>query len=412
MKYGLIGEKLSHSFSASIHGMLGSYDYELCEISKEDFPRFMKERSFLAINVTIPYKIDVIPYLDFMDEASREIGSVNTVVNKNGKLYGYNTDFFGMKSLIEKLGVSVAGKKCAILGTGGTSRTAKAVLKALSAGEILLVGREKRAGVITYGELYELHSDTEIFINTTPLGMFPSVEGTPIDISKFKGARAVIDAVYNPMKTRLIRDASRLGIAAEGGLYMLVCQGVRASEIFFDKKYPLDTFDTVYKKIKASRENIILTGMPASGKSTVGRLISDELSRAFYDTDTLIEEKTGEKIPDIFKKYGEEYFRNIESEVIAEISKGTSLVIATGGGAILRLKNVDALSQNGRIYFIDRPLELLLPTEDRPLSKTKEDIEKRYSERYDTYLKCADVRISAEGAPSEVAEKIYKDICL
>ncbi len=409
MKYGCIGEHLRHSFSKEIHNSLADYEYELKEIPQNKLCEFMTKRDFEAINVTIPYKEAVIPYLYYIDENAKEIGAVNTIVNKDGKLYGYNTDFYGMSMLIAHAGLDLHGKKVAILGTGGTSKTAKAVAKSLLAKEVITVSRNKKDETVTYEELYEKHSDADIIINTTPLGMFPDSFAKPVDIAKFTKLSGVIDAVYNPLKTGLICDAKKKGIIAEGGLYMLVAQAVRASEIFLDKTYDGKVPGLVFDKIKKSKENIVLIGMPSSGKSTVGKEIAKRLGRTFIDTDMLIEEKMGISISEIFGEMGEEKFRSIESEVIKEISEYTGVVIATGGGAILKEENISALSQNGRIYFLDRPLKLLLPTSDRPLTSTKEALLKKYNERYSIYERSADVKIDASGDVSTVSNAVTGD---
>ena len=409
MEYGLIGEKLGHSFSVEIHNMIADYNYELCELDRADFDLFMKNKNFKAINVTIPYKIEVIPYLDFLDEAAKEIGAVNVIVNKDQRLFGYNSDFFGMKAMLEKTGVNLKGKKCVILGTGGTSKTAVAVLRSIGAGRITVVGRTAKKESVTYDELYRDYTDAEFFINTTPLGMYPKNEDAPIDLSKFPKVIAVADAVYNPLRTKFLRQAEGLLIPFSSGLYMLVAQAVKASEIFLDRSYGEGIIDEIYARISSDKENIVLTGMPSSGKSTVGKILAERLGRRFLDTDSLIEENENSKIQDIFKKNGEGYFRELEREVIAKASMESGLVISTGGGAILNRKNVDALKQNGRIYFLDRPLEKLIPTEDRPLSKDREAIEKRYAERYDVYLDTADVRIDADASPEAVADMICNE---
>lgn len=409
MKYGLIGEKLGHSFSKVIHEMLSDNLYELCEIPKDELDAFMKSGDFAGINVTIPYKESVIPYLDEIDEETKKIGAVNAIVNRDGRLVGYNTDFYGMRMLIAHAGISVCGKKAAILGSGGTSRTARAVLDFLGAGEILRVSRSGRDGSITYEELYDEHSDIEIIVNTTPLGMFPNTSDVAVDISKFDRLCGVIDAVYNPLRSRLVLKAIEKGIAAEGGLYMLVAQAVRASEIFLDKKYSEDTANKIYCKIKGDKENIVLIGMPASGKSTVGKIIAEKLGRKLVDTDDIITERIGISIKDFFEQKGETAFREIESTVISEISKENSLVIATGGGAVLNGENVSSLKKNGRLYFIDRPLENLIPTDSRPLSSTREAIEKRYEERYGIYSSVCDVKINADCDAVDVAEKILEN---
>ena len=409
MKYGLIGEHLKHSFSKEIHQSLGGYDYEIKEISKSDFDKFMTVRDFLAINVTIPYKEQVIPYLHFIDEHAKEIGAVNTIVNRGGLLYGYNTDFYGMNMLISHAGVDLVGKKVAILGTGGTSKTAKAVATSLSAKEIITVSRKIGDGIITYDELNSQHSDTEIIINTTPVGMYPDIYKKPIDIKKFPNLSGVIDAVYNPLQTTLVQDAREIGIPAEGGLYMLIAQGVRASEIFLGKEYERKTLDALYKKIKSNKENIVLIGMPSSGKSTVGKLVALNLGRSLIDTDLYIEKNEETSVPDIINTMGEKRFREIESNAVFEISKSTGVVIATGGGVPLNQENIKALSKNGKIYFIDRPLNSLIPTGDRPLTSTPEALERKFKERYDIYKSSADVRIDADCEVLEVLEKIMGD---
>ena len=407
MKYGLIAEHLGHSFSKIIHAMLADYDYELCELTPDEFDGFMTAREFSAINVTIPYKQAVIPYLDFVSEQARLIGAVNTIVNKNGKLYGYNTDFFGMTALIKRIGVDLNGKKVLVLGTGGTSKTSLAVAKSLGAKEIVVVSRSQRDGVIAYGEAYESHTDADVIINTTPSGMFPNIDSKPIDVSKFPRLRGVVDAVYNPLRTQLVSDALERGIAAEGGLYMLVAQAVEACEIFLDKKLPEDSIDRVYAKIAADKENIVLVGMPGCGKSTIGKLIAERTGRAFYDLDTEIVNYAGRQIPEIFSTDGEAAFRDIEAQVLQEKLAGLGgAVIATGGGAILREKNVKNLKLNGRLYFLNRPLEQLLPTADRPTASSKEAIEKRYSERLPIYKRVADVELLTDG----IAEHATRDI--
>lgn len=406
MKYGCIGEVLKHSFSKEVHNALCDYDYEIKEIERDALCEFAEKKDFKAINVTIPYKELIMPYLDYIDEHAKEIGAVNTVVNRDGQLFGYNTDFYGLSMLIKHAGVEIANKKVAILGSGGTSKTSYAVTRALGAREIIRVSREGKEGAATYEEFYEKHNDTEVIINTTPVGMFPNIYALPIDISRFDKLSGVIDAVYNPLRTKLISEAKERHIAAEGGLYMLIAQGVRASEIFTDTKYGSDATERVYKKILCDKENAVLIGMPASGKSTIGAIVAEKLGRRFIDTDTLIEEKANMAISEIFEKFGEEKFRDLESEVISECAKMTSVVIATGGGAILRKENRDALKMNGRLFFIDRPLKDLIPTENRPLAKDREAIEARYRERYDIYTSVADERIDASQSPEKTAEGI------
>ena len=411
MKYGLIGEKLGHSFSKEIHALLGDYEYELFEIPRDKLDEFMKQRDFIGINVTIPYKEAVIPYLDWIHDPAKEIGAVNTIINYAGKLYGYNTDYDGMSELIFHAGIEVKGKKAAILGSGGTSKTAHVVLKSLGAGEVLNVSRSEKDGAITYDDLYEKHNDVEIIVNTTPVGMYPKIFDCPVDISKFKRIAGVIDAVYNPINTTLVNEAKARGIKAEGGLYMLVAQAAFASELFLNENGNTSPYfiNKFYNEIKRRKENIVLIGMPACGKSTVGKILAKNTGRMLVDTDELIVKKAGMEITEIFRQYGEDKFRDIESEVIAEISGNGSLIIATGGGAILRDKNVRLLKKNGRLYFIDRPLDALVPTDSRPLSSDRAAIEKRYEERYGIYSSVCDEKIDADCDAETVAEKILEN---
>lgn len=409
MEYGCIGEHLSHSFSKEIHNALADYDYKIQEIARNDLDAFLKNADFKAINVTIPYKQDVIPYLDWISPEAETINAVNTIVNRDGKLYGYNTDFYGLKALIERENVSLKDKKVAILGSGGTSNTAFAVAKAMGAQAIRKVSRSEKDGYITYAQLYNDFSDCEIIINTTPCGMFPKIGVSPVDLSALPGVEGVFDAVYNPLKSKLICDARARGIIATGGLFMLVAQAAYAVEKFINKPVETEEIEKIYKNLYKQKMNIVLIGMPASGKTTVGNLLAKDVSKIFKDTDDLIVEKENQKIPDIFSQKGEPYFRNSEKQTIADISLENSLVISTGGGAVLNSENMDFLKENGRIYFIDRPLELLVTTSDRPLSSNRQDLEKRYNERYELYLKSADVHIDGAGTVEQVADRIKDD---
>ena len=410
MRYGLLGEKLGHSFSKDIHNSLGEYSYDLIEVRRDKLEEFIQKREFCGLNVTIPYKEVVIPYLDGIDEMAKAIGAVNTIVNRDGRLYGYNTDFYGMEMLFSHAKIDPADKVVAILGSGGTSKTAEAVVRHLGARETVKVSRGRKDGAIGYDELYERADEVDIIVNTTPLGMFPNTDGCAIDWSKFKNVSGVIDAVYNPLRTRLIIEAEKRGIRAEGGLYMLVAQAVRASEIFTNTKYEERTTEKVYRRILREKENIVLIGMPASGKSTIGRILEKKLGKKVLDSDKIIERNAKKSIPDIFRDEGEATFRNMEAEVIAKLSDECGIIISTGGGSILREKSVDNLKKNGRLYFIDRPLPQLIPTKSRPLASTAEDIEKRFNERYGIYSSAADVRIDANGSAPMAADKIIKDL--
>lgn len=409
MTYGLIARKLGHSFSKIVHNMLFDYDYELLELEPEQVEGFMLKKEFKAINVTIPYKETVIPYLDFISDTAKSIGSVNTIVNKNGKLYGYNTDFFGMTSLIEKAGIDFKGKNVLILGSGGTCKTSVAVARHLGCKNLDIVSRNGGGGKISYKQAQE-KKDTEIIINTTPCGMFPDTCESPIDIDAFNKLEAVIDAIYNPLCSQLVCKAKQRGINATGGLYMLIAQAALAAEKFIDITVPKSEIDRVYKGILSQKQNIVLIGMPASGKSSVGKILSEKLNMPFIDTDSLIEKQQGCTISQIFEKHGEAVFRSIESDVIKQVSVRQGCIIATGGGAILRQENVMALKQNGVLYFLDRDLCLLAATSDRPLSSNRAALEARYNERYDKYLACCDYKICSNSTPADAANDIERSL--
>ena len=408
MEFGLIGEKLGHSFSREIHKSLRGYDYELRELRPDEVREFFAKREFRGINVTIPYKETVIPYLDEIDEAAREIGAVNTVVNREGKLFGYNTDYTGMRDLILREGIDPAGKKVLVLGSGGTSKTAMTVAKSLGAETVLRVSRTKRDNCITYIEAREFHADAQIIINATPVGMYPNGDACPIDIEAFPKLTGVVDAIYNPLRTKLVLAAQARGIKAAGGLYMLVGQAAAAAEHFTGEKgNPADT-ERVYRELLLQKENLILTGMPGVGKTTIGKILAKRLGRDFVDCDDVIKEKAGCDIPTIFATQGEKAFRDLETEVIRELSATGGKVIAPGGGAVLRAENVASLRANGRIIFLDRPLSSITATEGRPLSANREALEARYRERYPIYCTACDAHVETDGTVGETADAVLK----
>ena len=409
MEYGCIGEKLSHSFSKLIHAELFDYDYTLCEIARERLDEFMKARAFRAINVTIPYKESVIPYLDYIDPAAEKIGAVNTVVNSDGRLYGYNTDFLGMKEMFRFEGISLTGKKVLVLGSGGTSKTAFCVAEDGGCRNVLRVSRSGRDGCITYEEAVSLHADAEVIINTTPSGMFPNIGESAISLESFGNLCGVADAVYNPLRSQLVCDAKKRGIPAAGGLYMLVAQAAFAAEKFTGLRVENEKIIATYKKLFRQKENIVLTGMPGCGKSTLGRAAAERLGMDFLDTDEEIVKRAGKTIPEIFAAEGERGFRTLESEVIADAAAKQHTVIATGGGAVLCERNIDLMRENGRIYFIDRPLEFLEIGKGRPLSQDKKALKKRYDERYSLYCQRCDRRIVPSQDKEENVGMIVKD---
>lgn len=408
MEYGLIGEHLPHSFSKIIHDKIGLYEYELKEIAKDQLDAFMTARAFKGINVTIPYKQAVIPYLDEISERAEKIGAVNTIVNRNGKLIGDNTDFGGMEALFQKTGIRAAGKKVLVLGSGGTSRTALAVADSLGAAAIYRVSRSGRDGALTYEEAYESHSDAEIIINTTPCGMFPEIYDRPLDPDRFPHLSGVIDAIYNPLSTQLVLQAREQGARASGGLYMLVAQAVLAAGIFTGKEMPANQTDRIYGQLLRKKQNIVLIGMPGSGKTTVGKVLAKRLHRQLIDSDKVIVQEQAVTIPEIFAEKGESGFREIESGVIRRIAMETGCVIATGGGAILRKENLQALKANGVLVFLDREMQAIVPTDNRPLSDSEEKLKKLYEVRYPIYTAAADVHIKVTGNVYNAAD----DICL
>ena len=409
MKYGVIGEHLKHSFSKEIHERIAGYTYDICEVEPHRVGDLMTEAEFCGINVTIPYKQTVIPYLHEISDKAKRIGAVNTVVNKEGKLYGYNTDYMGMRALILRNGIDLRGKKALIMGNGGTAKTGHCVLLDLGVSEIIHVGREGEGADVLYEDVAKLHFDADFILNTTPVGMYPANDGKIIDVSNFPNLIGLIDVVYNPLRTNIVLDARKAGIPAESGLYMLVSQAVYASELFTGKEYPTKVQDSVFKEILRQKENIVLIGMPSSGKTTVGKYLADITGKEFIDTDDEIIKIIGTDIPTYFKEKGESAFRDAESRVIADISKKNGLVISTGGGAILRSDNVRHLRQNGRVYFLNRSIELLTPTASRPLSSDIEALKCRFEERYDKYIASADVEIRADGTVKEVADAIREE---
>lgn len=406
MEYGCIGEHLPHSFSKEIHERIEDYDYCLKELTPDEVGPFLQERKFKSINVTIPYKQTVIPYLDEISETAKAIGAVNTIVNRDGKLYGYNTDFGGMQALIQRMNFNFAGKKVVILGTGGTSKTAFAVAESFGAAQIIKASRSGKAGALSYPDIYKYHSDADFLINTTPCGMFPNSEEIPVDLEKFSGLQGVLDVIYNPLRSCLVLKAQKMGIPARGGLYMLVAQAVLAAELFTGKTYAPDLIDKIYHDIHPRKQNIVLVGMPCCGKSTISKILADDLGMGWIDTDDVVVEKTGMQISDIFGRYGEDYFRARETDVIRELASMNGCVIATGGGTILRQENIEALHRNGRVYFVDRPLEQLIPTMDRPLCDSEEKVHRIYAQRYERYCCVADVVVSSKGDARKVADKI------
>ena len=390
MRYGLIGEKLGHSFSKDIHERIADYTFDLIPLSKEEFKEFMEKKEFAAINVTIPYKKDVIPYLDEMDEHAKAIGAVNTIVNQNGKLKGYNTDFTGFLYMVKKHNVHMEGKKVLIIGNGGASAAIQAVVRHEKAGQLVIVDVVTGNGAISYDEMFSSHLDAEIIINTSPIGMYPRIGNAPIDISMFHKCEAVMDVIYNPILTRLCFEAQEMDIKRVNGLEMLIAQAKQSVEFFLDKKIDDQIIDDIYQDMLKERCNIVLIGMPSAGKTTIGKMLEDRMQKEFIDLDDVIIEKAGKSIPEIFEESGEAGFRAIETEAAIEVSKLNNKIIATGGGTIKHKVNMDYLRQNGITIFIDRDVDKLISSDpNRPLSKSSDALQKMHAERLPLYQKYA-----------------------
>ena len=399
----LLGEHLSHTFSPRIHSLLADYSYGIMEVQKENIKSFITSGQFNFLNVTIPYKKEVIPYLSALSEEAKKIGAVNTVKRtSDGRLVGYNTDYYGFDYTLKKSGISVKGAKVLVLGSGGASVTVKAVLEDSGANQIITVSR---SGEDNYENISK-HKDADIIVNTTPVGMYPNNGKKPIELSIFNNCRGVIDIIYNPLKTALLLDAEKLGIKNIGGLSMLVAQAKRAAEIFTDTKIDDTKIEEIVNIISFEMSNIILVGMPGCGKSTVGNVLAKISSKTFVDCDEEFKKKFGISPAEAIETLGEEKFRQMEHEVTLEIGKLTGCVIATGGGVVTRKENYDPLHQNGKIFFIERPIELLA-IDGRPLSQNR-GTKELYSERLPLYLEFSD-RI-VENQDAEIAAKIIIEI--
>ena len=400
MKCGLLGRKLGHSYSPQIHGFLGDYSYALFEKEPEELASFLREGDFTGINVTIPYKKDVIPYLDELSPTARKMGSVNTVVRRaDGTLFGHNTDYFGFVSLVKHSGIAVSGKKVLVLGSGGTSNMAVTALKDLGAVPIVI----SRSGENNYGNLH-LHADASVIVNATPVGMFPNTGVSPIDLKQFPHLEGVLDVIYNPAKTRLLLEAEALGIPHENGLWMLVAQAKEASEYFTGNTLSDDCIGKIHRTLSHQMKNIAVIGMPGCGKTTVGSLLAQRLGRKLADADEKIVELAGKTIPEIFAQDGEDAFRQWETTALEALGKQSGLVIATGGGCVTRQRNYPLLHQNGYIVWLERDLTLL-PTDGRPLSQSTR-LSDMYAVRKPLYEAFADIRVENAGSPEETINAI------
>lgn len=400
MRCGLLGRKLGHSYSPQIHSHLGNYSYELFEKTPEEMGEFLLKGDYSGLNVTIPYKKEVIPYCDELSPRAAKLGAVNTIVRRpDGTLIGHNTDYFGFQSMLLRTGLKVAEKKVLVLGSGGASATAVCVLEEMGANTVVI----SRSGKNNY-ENIAMHHDASVIVNTTPVGMYPNTGTSPVDLSMFPSLEGVLDIVYNPARTQLLLDAEKRGLITENGLWMLVAQAKESAEWFTGTKINDDVIIHIHALLQKQMENIILIGMPGCGKSTIGKQLAEHQNKHFCDADVETINRAGISIPEIFEKYGEDGFRKLETDVLRDLGKESGLVIATGGGCVTQSENYDLLHQNGSILWIQRDLDLL-PTEGRPLSH-KGKLEEMYKIRKPLYELFADYSIENNGEIDEVVSKI------
>lgn len=405
LKCGLLGEKLGHSYSPQIHSMLADYEYKLFEKSPEELEAFLKSGEFDGLNVTIPYKKAVMPYCAELSPTAAQIGSVNTIVRRSdGSLYGDNTDAFGFENLIVHNGIEVKGKKALVLGTGGASVTAQAVLKNLGASEVVVISRR---GEDNYENIAK-HADAEIIANTTPVGMYPNNGKAAVDLTQFPKLSGVLDVVYNPARTALLLQAERLGIPCAGGLYMLVSQAKRSCELFTGKSIPDSEIDRIERVLSHQMQNIVIIGMPGSGKTTVSTMLAEKLGRKILDTDTMVAEKAGVTIPEIFAAQGEAGFRRLETEATAEVGKLSGNIISTGGGVVTVAENYELLHQNGVIVWIERDTNKLA-RDGRPISLSS-DLNELYAARLPLYDRFADIKADNNGDINDTVNAIMEMI--
>lgn len=395
MQCGLLGRKLGHSYSPQIHARLADYRYDLFEKEPEELEGFLKSGSFTGLNVTIPYKKDVIPFLDELSPQARRLGAVNTIVRRaDGSLIGHNTDYFGFCSMVKKSGLAVSGKKVLVLGSGGASNTAVAALQELGANVIII----SRSGENNYDNLH-LHSDAAVIVNTTPVGMYPNTGVSPIDLDRFPNLEGVLDVVYNPARTQILLDAEKRGLITMNGLWMLVAQAKESAEWFAGISIPDSRIAEIHAALRFQMENIILIGMPGGGKSTVGHALARRTGKKIVDADEVLEARVGRKITDIIPNDGEAVFRQMETDTLAELGRQSGLIIATGGGCITQERNYPLLHQNGTIYWLVRDPDKL-PTDGRPLSQIGK-LKDMFAVRKPMYERFADVVVSNDGTLEE-----------
>lgn len=409
MRRGLIGEHLGHSYSQRIHETLGGYPYELIEVAPQDLDAWMKNKDFAALNVTIPYKKAVIPYLEELDERARRIGAVNTIVNDHGRLIGKNTDYYGCRFMLEQAGIEIQGRKVILLGNGGAAQAVQAVLEDLGAAAIVKVKRNPSPETLTYEEAYRDHSGAQVIVNTSPVGMFPAQEGIPVELDRFPQLESVADVIYNPHRTRLIVEAQKRGCRTATGLSMLTAQAAEAIEAFIGKPVAPESILRMTAELAREKMNLVLIGMPGCGKSTIARKLAEISGRPAVDIDQRIVERIGMPIRDFFAQQGEARFRQIEAEILAEVALQTGQIIATGGGIVKDWENVRRLRQSGKVYFLDRSLDQLETDPSRPLSSSREALRQLYDQRIDLYRAACDQQIENNGSADQTARRLWQD---
>ena len=402
MRCGLLGKKLGHSYSPQIHSYLGNYSYHLFEKAPDELAEFLRSGDFSGLNVTIPYKKDVLPYCNALSDRAEALGAVNTIVRQeDGSLIGHNTDFFGFHSMLLRSGIHVADKKVLVLGSGGASATVVAVLRQMKANVIII----SRSGENNYQNLH-LHTDASVIVNTTPVGMYPNVGISPLNLDLFPNLEGVLDVVYNPARTQLLMDAEKRGIPTQNGLWMLVAQAKESAEWFTGQQISDECIANIHGILRRQMENIVLIGMPGCGKSTLGKLLSQRTGKQFVDADAEIVRKAGIPIPQIFATVGEEGFRKLETEVLSDLGKESGLIIATGGGCVTRPNNYNLLHQNGHIIWIQRQISNL-PTNGRPLSQ-QNNLETMFAVRKPLYEQFADFSVINNGSLEETITAILQ----
>lgn len=408
MKLGLIGNPLGHSWSPAIHKYLIHADYSLIPLEEDELKPFLEERNFDGINVTIPYKQAVIPFLDELDENAEKIGAVNCVVNECGKLKGYNTDYEGFRDMLIGHAVPIEGNNVAVLGSGGASRAIRLAILSLK-GHPVIISRHQKENVLTYDELYEQEKNFQIIVNTTPVGMSPHMDEVPLDLRRFTSLQYVVDIIANPLCTKLCFEAKRLGIPSLGGFEMLVRQALAADRYFLKKDVNENLVVPCMNALLEEKRNIVLTGMPTSGKTTIAERLQELTGKKTVEMDDEIVRRIGMSISDYFAQYGEESFRRIEKEVAEEHIEGRGEIISCGGGVIKTPETMRALSANGTVIWIDRDLNYLYSTSDRPLANDQKQVLALYRERLPLYEMYSNVRVKNNSSLEDCIEKIIEE---